>query len=664
MKNSEKYLNRVTNKGITLIALVISVVVILILLTITINLALGDRGLLTESEGTKKDSIVSLYEKEIAAKIVKREVIEEITDAILEEILSNYGDVQYDEEGSPSGVVTKEGYLIEIEYIWNGKVKVKVKTEEEMKAEYPTITQWIPIYTRAQLEKVGSGQIVAIEQEDGTEYTFKYGATIGYILKNDIDLSEGDFSPLPNLTAGVFLGNDKIITNITINSSEQYVGLFKQNSGTISYLKIKDSNITLTSTSSLSIYCVGGITGSNSGTITNCYNTGAITGTSTSTITYIGGITGDNSGTITNCYNTGSITGISTSGSKRVGGITGNNSGTITKCYNTGAITGTANQVFAGGIVGYNDSGTITNCYNTGSITGTSTSTITYIGGITGRNYGTITNCYNTGSIITYGTYVGGIVGYNNSGGTITNCYNTGTMTVTLESSTLAASRMAGGIVGYNDSGTITSCFNTGAITGEVFIKYIGGITGYNTGTITKCYNTGEVTSTTSTTWTNIDINVGGIAGHNASSGTITNSYNTGAITGTTSPSKNTAYVGGITGRNSGTITNCYDTGTIIDPFTPYITYLGGIAGYNTGTLTNCYNTGELKSTSSYVKGIVGRNVSGTLTNCYYLTGTTADSNATEKTSDELKVLAPTLGTDWKTDTNNINNGYPILSWQ
>ena len=129
MKNDVRYLNQITNKGITLIALVISVVVILILLTITINLALGDRGLLTESEETKKGAVVSLYEKEIAAKIAKREVIEEITDAILEEILEYYGDVQYDEEGSPSGVITKEGYLIEIEYIWDAKdKKVKMPT--------------------------------------------------------------------------------------------------------------------------------------------------------------------------------------------------------------------------------------------------------------------------------------------------------------------------------------------------------------------------------------------------------------------------------------------------------------------------------------------------------------------------------------------------------
>ena len=32
--------------------------------------------------------------------------------------------------------------------------------------------------------------------------------------------------------------------------------------------------------------------------------------------------------------------------------------------------------------------------------------------------------------------------------------------------------------------------------------------------------------------------------------------------------------------------------------------------------------------------------------------------------SEQLKNLATTLGTSFKEDTNNINNGYPILIWQ
>ena len=34
------------------------------------------------------------------------------------------------------------------------------------------------------------------------------------------------------------------------------------------------------------------------------------------------------------------------------------------------------------------------------------------------------------------------------------------------------------------------------------------------------------------------------------------------------------------------------------------------------------------------------------------------------KTSDELKNMTSILGSEWKDDENNINDGYPILRWQ
>ena len=46
--------------------------------------------------------------------------------------------------------------------------------------------------------------------------------------------------------------------------------------------------------------------------------------------------------------------------------------------------------------------------------------------------------------------------------------------------------------------------------------------------------------------------------------------------------------------------------------------------------------------------------------------GTTTNTNvkAELKTSDELKELVSTLGEAFKEDTENINDGYPILQWQ
>ncbi|MGN0619657.1 MAG: GLUG motif-containing protein [Ruminiclostridium sp.] len=71
---------------------------------------------------------------------------------------------------------------------------------------------------------------------------------------------------------------------------------------------------------------VGGVCGSNfDTTITNCYNAGEVSGTGF----YVGGVCGiNNSGTIKNCYNTGAVSGL-----YFVGGVCGSNSATITNCY-------------------------------------------------------------------------------------------------------------------------------------------------------------------------------------------------------------------------------------------------------------------------------------------------------------------------------------------
>ena len=149
----------------------------------------------------------------------------------------------------------------------------------------------------------------------------------------------------------------------------------------------------------------------------------------------VGGLCGQNSGTVTNCYNTGNV-----AGTKYVGGVCGENySGTVTNCYNTGSVTGTENYV--GGVCGQNDSGTVTNCYNTGSVTGSN-----YIGGVCGQITGIMANCYNTGSV-TGSNYIGGVCGLNR--GTVTNCHNIGSVTGTDN---------VGGVCGYNFV-TVTNCY-------------------------------------------------------------------------------------------------------------------------------------------------------------------------------------------------------------
>lgn len=119
----------------------------------------------------------------------------------------------------------------------------------------------------------------------------------------------------------------------------------------------------------------------------------------------IGGLIGNNEagGSLTAGYNTGAI---NASGSTNVGGIAGSNAGTIDQVFNTvmvkpedknngqaEAITGGTN---VGGLVGYNEAnGEITNAYNTSNVVATNQDGI--VGNLVGTNSGTVQYVYGYG---------------------------------------------------------------------------------------------------------------------------------------------------------------------------------------------------------------------------------------------------------------------------
>ena len=150
-----------------------------------------------------------------------------------------------------------------------------------------------------------------------------------------------------------------------------------------------------------------------------------------------------------------------------------------------------------------------------------------------------------------------------------------------------------------------------------------------------------------------------------------------------------TANCGGITGgeqeNDNASIEDCFNKGDINANGGNVSTSVGGILGVvftqaNNIEINYAYNIGtiELDNTSNQrIGSIIGnRNVNITiaLSNCYYLTGTYDvsvgygdDTGITEWDSieDFPSVLSVVNGEGaFKEDTNNINNGYPILEWQ
>lgn len=202
---------------------------------------------------------------------------------------------------------------------------------------------------------------------------------VHYKLANDIDMQDEEFELIGPTKAraftGTFDGNNHKISNLKIESTNEYVGMFGYiNGGTVKNLGLENVNIKGTANSSRS----GGLVGRNNGIIENSYVVGEVTGT-----TDVGGLVGQNTGIIENSYAIGDVTGIST----------------------------------VGGLVGHNVSATITNSYAIGDVTGTST-----VGGLVGYNTGTIANAYAVVRVIGT-TNVGGFVGYNYGSGAATSSY-------------------------------------------------------------------------------------------------------------------------------------------------------------------------------------------------------------------------------------------------
>ncbi len=111
--------------------------------------------------------------------------------------------------------------------------------------------------------------------------------------------------------------------------------------------------------------------------------------------------------------------------------------------------------------------------------------------------------------------YIGGLAGINY--GLIENCRSYIDVTA-------SSSYYSGGIAAFNQ-GTIKNCINYGAVSGK---NITGGIAGLNSGTITMCANHGNISSTQS----DVQCDLGGIAGDNAMYSKIENCYNIGYIAG------------------------------------------------------------------------------------------------------------------------------------
>ena len=206
-----------------------------------------------------------------------------------------------------------------------------------------------------------------------------------------------------NLFTGTYNGGEYTISNLTINISADYQGMFGY-IGTGGIVK----NVGLVGGSVSGGSFVGGVVGmSFGGTVQNCYSTGSGSGNN-----HVGGVVGNNynSGTVQDCYFTGSVSG----NNYGVGGVVGDNRGAVQNCYSTGSVSGSSSNG-VGGVVGESDfggsNGTVQNCYSTVSVSVSGSGV--YVGGVVGR--GGLRNSSNEHQ---EGTAVQNCVALNNNSGT------------------------------------------------------------------------------------------------------------------------------------------------------------------------------------------------------------------------------------------------------
>ncbi|WP_462255712.1 beta strand repeat-containing protein [Megamonas funiformis] len=469
-----------------------------------------------------------------------------------------------------------------------------------------------------------------------------------FALKNDINATDvsgyqvigGDYSNSNGSNKafnGKFdgRGNRIIGLNVSSSASNDNVGVFGVNEGTIKNLKVYSStfkgydnvgaiagtnkgtidNVTtlgntveaLGSTDSVvldgkHVGAAGGVVGTNNGTVDNATSRDSVIAGKDANfggaLTTAGGIAGINTGLVANSQSHSAVIASKTS-TYSLGGIVGVNTASGKGLDNVNAYGVTGSSILVdntGGIAGLN-SGTLNDAYNESIVKGSSN-----VGGIAGTNSGKISLIVNGASVTAEGNYTGGLVG--STTGDISDGRNNGVIT---------GVNYVGGLVGSNGNGvTLTNLTNDSSaeINGK---DYVGGIAGENNGNI-------STTDTTDSKGTNL-INrgsitgqkyVGGIAGKN--NGTITNVNNDIVLNATGS---NAQYFGGVTGINKGTITNATNSGNIN---ASGATYVGGITGQNDGTLSGAGNKGKVTG-KDYVGGVAGLNTKNIMGNVNNIIG-------------------------------------------
>lgn len=390
----------IRNKGITLVALVVTIIILLILAGISIQI-LSQMDLIEKAKQAK--TITENAQKKENEEITKIEDlmydnindIEQVTD-------KEPGKLEQEENNNDIYIINSIEDLVYFAYdVTNGNSYLGKTVKLGINLDFNSSKSYVDAYRTdyttygydgALKEKITKDGFIPIGKINYTENT-----------KEDI-LKNNSFN-------GTFDGNGYVINNLKINEKTQKqdeweeIGLFTRNCGTIQNLKLTNVNINLEISNNV-FSSVSALVGVNYATIKQCYVTGKINGITNKYSLNIGGITASNWGTILECVNKTNVYSTMNTNSDvfpalRIGGIAGinENGGNINNVYNNGEIhnvkseNSTNNCEFIGGVVG-NNSGTLINSYNRGVVENSNINYYIRIGSLTGASKTTLDTCY------------------------------------------------------------------------------------------------------------------------------------------------------------------------------------------------------------------------------------------------------------------------------
>ncbi|HXP90473.1 MAG TPA: hypothetical protein VN931_06050 [Fibrobacteria bacterium] len=450
--------------------------------------------------------------------------------------------------------------------------------------------------------------------------TGSYSASATYRLMGDLDASPSDTAHADSGLApihllGVFHGGGHTISQLAIHRPGHDAGLF----GVLESGAVVDS-LGLVGATMTGSHNVGALVATNlGGTILDCNSSGFNTGDTATG--HVGGLVGTNSGTIRNSFSSSIDSGDSGISS---GGLVGWSTGILESSYATGTVTAGR---FAGGLVGFNE-GTLNSCHATGAVSGTNPNA--RFGGLVGSSTaGGMLDCWATGAVTAYGDSVdlGGLVGLGSNdfldssyatggvtanadhartgglvgdgtGETLRGCHAIGAVTAT------GMNAAAGGLVGAGTKDSLGSCYATGGTTATGGSAIVGGLVGTSDSVaIAVCYATGAVT----TTGTNVL--AGGLVGNAGTGDSVRFCYASGPVTATGT----NAFAGGLVGLDRGLVDESYAIGKVVNSESSFLP--GGLVGNDSGVILASYwGLQTASATMGVGYGVSGGSATGLIT--------------------------------------------------